>query len=177
MNHTQRKYYIILAVKKDNPKDIVGFCEGSFNICWKRNRVNLWEVNDNDDYVGKPARDNFNEMLKSLKKNYGSYSMKLRQMKGKKTMLRKQMSNHACKNFHPCGRSRAEYLWNWVKHYSMWCGKHLRRQGYEIRPYRVGSKHCPVVIDFTERIAIDKKQLKWDKFKWRNPIYRIKQTI
>lgn len=176
MNHTQRKYYIILAVKKDNSKDIVGFCEGSFNMGWQRGRVNLWDAND-DDYVGKPLHKYFDEYVKQLEKNrlYGSDYEKYRQLKGKKTMLRKRMANHSYKNYHPCGRTRAEYQWNWVKHYSMWCGKHLRKKGYEIRPYRVGSKFCPVEIDFTERIAIEKQQLKWDKFKWRNPPYRIKQ--
>lgn len=177
MNHTRRKYYIILAVKKDDPNDIYGFVEGSFSMSWQRGRVNLWDAN-NGDFTGAPLHKYFDEYVKGLKENrlYGRDYEKYRQLKGKKTMLRKRMANHAYKNFHPCGRTPAEYEWNWVKHYSMISGKHLRSQGYEIRPYRVGSKFCPVEIDFTERIAIEKQQLKWDKSKWRNPPYRIKQT-
>jgi hypothetical protein len=179
MNHTQRKYYIVLAVKKDNLVDIRGLCEGSFSMDWQCGRVNLWIADDGRDYAGKPVRKHFHKFVKQLEKRASMFTgshKKLQQLKGKRTMLRKQMANARNDNFAPCGRSRAEYIWNWVKHYSMSCGKHLREQGYEIRPYRVGSKFCPVEIDFTERIAIEKKQLKWDKFKWRNPPYRIKQT-
>lgn len=180
MNHTRRKYYIILAVKKDDPKDIYGFCEHSFNMDWQRGRVNLWVADDGRDYVGEPLREHFHKFVERLEKNasgwcFGDYK-KFQQLKGKRTMLRKRMASHSYKDYHPCGRTRAEYQWNWVKHYSMWCGKHLREQGYEIRPYRVGSKFCPVEIDFTERTAIENKQLEWDKFKWRNPPYRIKQN-
>lgn len=182
MNHTRRKHYIILAVKKDDPNDIYGFVEGSFSMSWQRGRVNLWTPPDDVDddgkpFLGYPVRKNFQLLVERLQKGWSmSDRERLRQLKGKRTIIRKQMANHAHENFRPCGRTPAEYEWNWVKHYSMISGKNLRSHGYEIRPYRVGSKFCPVEIDFTERTAMEKKQLKWDKFKWRNPPYRIKQT-
>lgn len=178
MNHTQRKYYIVLAIKKDDSADILGLCEHSFSMDWQCGRVNLWVADDGKNYAGEPLRKHFHKFIEQVEKgvSWCIGGHKRLQLKGKKTMLRKKMADARSKDFAPCGRSRAEYMWNWVKHYSMFCGKHLRKQGYEIRPYRVGSKFCPVEIDFTERIAFEKNQLKWNKFNWRNPPYRIKQT-
>lgn len=174
-DHTQRKYYIILAIRNE-PFDVLGMCEHSVCMKWHRDRVLIWDANESD-YIGKPVRHHFHEMIKNLEKNkYFSDNWKrLQDLKGKRTMMRKKFASYAYKNFHPCGRSSAEYQWNWVKHYSMWCGKDLRRKGYEIRPYRVGSKFCPVTIDFTERDAISKDQIPWNKYVWRNPRFMIKK--
>ena len=174
-DHTSRKYYIILAIK-DKPFDVLGMCEHSFCMDWHRDRVMVWDANEGD-YDGKPAREHFKEMVNSLKKNedYGDNWRTLRRMKGRMTAIRKQYSNHASKDFCPYGRSTAEYKWNWMKHYAMWCGKHLRRKGYVIRPYRVGSKFCPVDIDFTERTSMERRMLKWDKYKWKNPKFTTRK--
>lgn len=179
MNHMQRKFYIILAIKNDDPNDIYGLCKISDTMRWQRSRVNLYVADDGYDCVGEPVRERFRKFVEKLEKDASRYIedyKKFEQVKGKRTMLRKRMANARNEHFAPCGRSRAEYVWNQVKHHSMICGKYLCEQGYEIRPYRVGSKFCPVEIDFTERIAFEKNQLKFSKFKWRNPPYRIRQT-
>ena len=171
-DHSKKKYYIILAVNPNDSEDIIGFVEHSFSMGWEKGRVNVWEAGGDDKYDGTPAKKAFKERLQDGL--YGwSWSNKI---KGKKTWLRKQVANPASKDFSCCGRTNAECMWNWVRHYSMWCGKELRKKGYEIRPYRVGSKFCPVELDFSERTAMSKKQIPWDKYNWRNIPYKISKT-
>ena len=170
-DHSKKKYYIVLAVNPNDPKDIIGFVEHSFSMGWEKGRVVVWEANDGDEYTGIPAKKAFKEKVQAEKSWYWTDKFK-----GKKTWLRKQIANPASKKFSCCGRTNAEYMWNWVRHYSMWCGKELRKKGYEIRPYRVGSKHCPVELDFTERTAMSKRQIPWDKYNWRNIPYKISKT-
>ena len=177
MDHSKKKYYIILAVNPNDPEDIIGFVEHSFSMGWEKGRVVVWEASHErgeDEYKGTPAKKRFNEKLRSGA--YGFYDGS-NAVKGRKTMLRKQIADPASKEFSCCGRTHSEYMWNWVRHYSMWCGKELRKKGYEIRPYRVGSKFCPVELDFTERTAMSKKQIPYNKYNWRNVPYKNKKLI
>lgn len=164
-DHSKKKYYIVLAVNPNDPEDIIGFVEHSFSMGWEKGRVVVWEANYGDTFKGIPAKKAFEKKLQDW--HYAN------EIKGRKTLLRKQMANPASKEFSCCGRTHTEYMWNWVRHYSMWCGNELRKKGYEIRPYRVGSKHCPVELDFTERTAMSKNQIPWDKYNWRNVPYKI----
>lgn len=173
MDHSKKKYYIILAVNPNDPEDIIGFVEHSFSMGWEKGRVVVWETGGDDEYKGTPAKKAFEKKARDMSRYVWHNEDKL---KGRKTWLRKQMANPASKEFSCCGRTHSEYMWNWVKHYSMWCGKELRKKGYEIRPYRVGSKFCPVELDFTERTAMSKKQIPWDKYNWRNIPYKNKKA-
>lgn len=169
MDHSKKKYYIVLAVNPNDPEDIIGFVEHSFSMGWEKGRVVVWEAGGDDTAKGISVK-------KASKKRFSaSRRTWFNEIKGRKTLLRKQMANPASKEFSCCGRTHAEYMWNWVRHYSMWCGKELRKKGYVIRPYRVGSKHCPVELDFTERTAMEKKQIPWDKYNWRNISYKSKR--
>ena len=176
MDHSKKKkYYIILAVNLNDPEDIIGFVEHSFRMGWEKGRVVVWEAEHergDDEFRGIPVKKALEKKLQGS--HYGlSNEVKF---KGRKTMLRKQMANPASEEFSCCGRTHTEYMWNWVRHYSMWCGQDLRKKGYEIRPYRVGSKFCPVELDFSERTAMEKKQIPWNKYNWRNVPYKIKKA-
>ena len=165
-DYSKKKYYIILAVNPNDPEDIIGFVEHSFCMGWEKGRVVVWEASNDDKFTGIPAKKAFKKKISASRYVWSN------EILGKKTRLRKQIANPASKKYSCCGRTPAEYMWNWVRHYSMYCGKELRKQGYEIRPYRVGSKHCPVELDFTERVAMNKKQIPWDKYNWRNIPYK-----
>lgn len=42
--------------------------------------------------------------------------------------------------------------------------------------YRVGSKHCPVAVDFTEMNLMKTGKMKYDKFLYRNQPFTIVET-
>lgn len=179
MNHTRRKQYIILATR-ESPLglEVQGLCEASFSMEWSRERVNLWAIEE-DEYTGTPARECFKEWEKMLNQNWSfrSDNWKLRRnLPGKRTMFRKMMSDPGYKHYHPCGRSRAEYKWHWVNHYAIRCGKELKKHGWDVRVYRVGSKFCPVELDMEERRLMEKRFVKYGKYNWRNPRFTIKKT-
>lgn len=48
---------------------------------------------------------------------------------------------------------------------------------YEFKVFRIGSKHCPVKIDWTERILMKRKQMKTEKFIWRNPKFTLREDV
>lgn len=175
MDHSKKKYYIILAVNPNDPEDIIGFVEHSFRMGWEKGRVVVWEAEHErgeDEYKGVSVKK---ALKKKLQGGCDWYKPSIN-FNGRKTMLRKQIANPASKEFSCCGRTHSEYMWNWVRHYSMWCGNELRKKGYEIRPYRVGSKFCPVKLDFSERTAMSKKQIPYSKYNWRNIPYKSKNA-
>lgn len=47
---------------------------------------------------------------------------------------------------------------------------------YEWKYFRVGSKHCPFIIDWSETLAIRSKKEKYDKYKFRNLPFTVKKT-
>lgn len=48
---------------------------------------------------------------------------------------------------------------------------------YEFKVFRIGSKHCPVKIDWTERILMKRKLTKLEKFNWRNPKFTLREDV
>lgn len=48
--------------------------------------------------------------------------------------------------------------------------------GIIYKPFRIGSKNCPVIIDWREIVEM-KKTNKNDKFNWRNLPFRVKENV
>jgi len=185
MQHTLKKHYIVLAMKKDGKTTSwLGLCEGSFDMRWLPDRVHLWGIESeykmHPEVTKIPARTAFKRYAKKTTEQFNRYPWgnaedRFLALKGRRGVVRKEFSDHKSKLFHPCGRSLAEYTYNWVKHYSKITGKHLREQGYEIKVFRAFSKSCPALIDMRERNLIERGKLAWDKFKWRNPVFSISE--
>ena len=68
MDHSKKKYYVILAVNPNDPEDIIGFVEHSFHMGWEKGRAVVWEAGGDDGFTGIPAKKAFEKKLRS-----GSY--------------------------------------------------------------------------------------------------------
>ena len=158
------KYYCILAIKKDNPKKILGYIENSFSMSWSKDRVCLY---CGDDYKGVPKKESWKEKLKHGSR-YGSLPVAY---KGKM----QYMKNLFLKNsMHACGRTVNEFEWNCVKTQVRKLNKKsfIIKLGYEIKAFRVNSKFCPVFVDLTERNGMMTKKLEYNKFNFRNASFK-----
>ena len=168
------KYYCIFAINKQNPKDILGMCENSFSMSYEKGRVCLWQsYKFNTDYHNIPHRKYFLDKLKQgvcrfqFGINYSEYC----DIKGKKTVYRKLISNPNYKNYHSCGRTYNEYEWHWVNHYA----KRIKvPDGYEVLVCRANSKYCPVIVDTSVREGMNKKVLEYKKYDYRNAKFELK---
>lgn len=170
------KNYCIFIRKKDDPTDIMGMVERSFSMDWSKDRVCVW-------YGDKSCYDKPNvyhkKMRTKLKKSgpqYGRYGRAYCQFgwgspviwaKGQMKNVKRALTDYKSRDFHPCGRSYNEYMWHWVNHYAQ---RVKKPEGYdEVIVCRVNSKHCPVKVDMSERTAMDKKEIEFNKYNWRNP--------
>jgi IS1 family transposase len=167
------KYYCILAIKKDNPKDIKGYVEHSFCMDWASDRVNLYSYHPSyAPYKGEPLRKLWHDLLESVKKyNYGCLPKK--DYKGKTRYLRKCFMKNS---EHGCGRTGNEYEWSWLKREIARLNRKSKmvEKGYEIMLFRVNSKHCPVSVDLSEREGMNRNRLEYDKFRYRNARFSVK---
>ena len=188
----QKRSLIILAISKDNPRDIYGYCPGyeltKFPTSgWSRRRVWLFECdrnqkaqylcNDGTGLYGMPGKECWDSYFKSktdgYNKGYNAW-LSMKQMKGKVTMLKKLIRS---KRGSICGRSLNEYNWKYAKHEAARLQKELNRSGhknFEVRCFRVGSKVCPVEVDFTERPDMFYCLSKWSKEHWMSPRFQLK---
>lgn len=178
----QKRSLIVLAISKDNPRDIYGYCPGyeetKFPTSgWKRRRVFLFEcdsyLSDCSGLYGKTGKERWNFYYKNKTEGPGWGSAK-RQMQGKVTMLKKIIRS---KSGTVCGRSQNEYNWKFAKQSAARLQKELNRSGYknfEVRCFRVGSKSCPVEVDFTERKNMFYCPGKFSKERWMNPCFQLK---
>lgn len=181
----QKRSVIILAINKDNPWNIYGYCPGyektKFPTSgWSRRRVYLFESdrgwesihNDNSLY-GMTGKERWNSYYNSMTEGPG-WSRTKKQILGKVTMLKKLIR---AKSGDVCGRTPNEYNWKSAKQEAARLQKDLNRNGYknfEVRCFRVGSKICPVEVDFTERQEMFYCPNKWNKDRWINPCFEYK---
>jgi len=61
--------------------------------------------------------------------------------------------------------------WNWCCEQAAKLNK--RQNKIHWRAYRVGSKHCPVKLDFTPVELMKKKKIKYDKYNYRNQKFTV----
>lgn len=173
------KYYCIFAVNKQNKNDILGSVEDSFSFSWSKDKVNLWcGIKSDRKYWNISCKDHFKERTKmNYAKNaeyfqYGYNSYERINIKGKKTMMKKKISDPDYSFYHACGRTLNEYEWHWVNHYAK---KNIKcPNGYEILVCRANSKHCPVIIDTSVREGMDKNAIEYNKYEYRNAKFKLK---
>lgn len=61
-----------------------------------------------------------------------------------------------------------------------WCKEQVKRlndrkaNNCEWKVFRVGSKHCPVEVDFSELELMKSKKIEYDKYKYRNQLFKLK---
>lgn len=65
---------------------------------------------------------------------------------------------------------------------AQWCRKTVDRMNrehsnVEAKYFRVGSKNCPVIIDWREINQMAQRTMKYDKYKWRNLPFKIKENV
>jgi hypothetical protein len=165
------KYYIVLAINKNNPSDILGMVEHSFSMGWDENRVNLMSCSS---YVPTKTltQELDDQMLRSKRERRSiniSYDNALQSSNSRKELKRK-INDLSSSCYFLCGNTQNQRSYRWAKHYSYFIKP---PEGYFTKTFRVNSKHCPVKVDLTERLFMDKKQIKYDKFNWRNAKFKI----
>lgn len=177
------KYYIALAINKNDPDDIWGLCENSFSMSWERNRACLFTPNNMEEkYYHVPMRKFFKDNLKaenswSKEKNIFKYGWngETLNIKGHKAYMKKLLTNFNYKYYHACARSNQEYEWHWCNHYAIRCSRFLaNKKNYEIRCFRVNSKYCPVRIDLSVREGMNRRKIEYNKYEWRNANFVLK---
>lgn len=184
----QKRSLIILAISKDNPRDIYGYCPGykktKFPTSgWSRGRVYLFEgdrtwkdeylYHDDTGLYGMTGKERWNSYYKNMTSGYCGLATR-RYLHGKVTMLKKLI--RATRGT-VCGRSPNEYNWKFAKQTATRLQRDLSRDGYknfEVRCFRVGSKSCPVEVDFTERQKMFYCPGKYDRDRWTNPCFQMK---
>lgn len=65
--------------------------------------------------------------------------------------------------------------WNWCKGQVEKLNK-KKANGCKWKAFRVGSKHCPVEVDFSEVMLMQSKKIKYDKYKYRNQPFKLKEN-
>ncbi len=143
--------YIALAVKDD---EVLGFGRWT-NIQWSKDYVYVASLHDGR----QDAYNKFRSMFNGFWYNQGCHSyrddktgLNKKEVKGKKTFFRRLCSNPCSKYHFHSGRSYLETAWQELKHlvFHTKSTKLLLKLGYEIKFFRLGSKHCPVE---TEKIS------------------------
>lgn len=184
----QKRSVIILAISKDNPWNIYGYCPGyektKFPTSgWSRRRVYLFECDrawkdqylyhDDTGLYGMTGKERWDFYYKNKIESYNGWSAR-KQMHGKVTMLKKLLK---AKSGTVCGRSPNEYNWKFAKQTAAMLQKELNKDGYknfEVKCFRVGSKICPVEVDFTERQEMFYCSSKYNRDRWTNPCFELK---
>lgn len=170
------KYYIALAINKNNPEDIFGLCENSFSMSWERNCAKLFEPSIIDPvFYNVPLRIYVKVSNKNKSENTFRWCGREISNKGQKRKLRKVFTNKHNQLYHICGRTPEEYAWNWCNHYALFCSNFLKyRKNYEIKCFRVNSKYCPVHVDLSVREGMERKKITFNKYEWRNANFVLK---
>ncbi len=145
--------YVVLAVNENDSSDVWGYCEESFSMGWYRHRVNIY-ITHTANYLKKLEDRNTRTHMK-----YGNMSEEKARAKAKKENQTTN-SNQECWNF--CKRVNCPV-------------------GYKLKVFRLGSKDCPIVVDFRYRNDYNSKRgnplLGWHKFRYRNPPFLFKADV
>ncbi len=183
------KYYVALVINKDNPREIYGMDDWGK---WLKGRVYLWDqkqILSKGEDPKAPNGDFANERAKEKRKWLGVLGRQ--DWKGKMTLFNKRYTKIESKDFCPHGRSSNEYMWVWVKHYAQSPFRRLQHNGFEeddrqlggntrnkfkLLVCRLGSKNCPITVDFSQINAFEKgiiKKISSDD--WKRPRFTVKK--
>lgn len=163
----QPRLYVTVAIKKDNPNDILAMhCPEHWGdrLTWSRNEAHVYMAWKG----GKLAReysmslkehikeDVEEEMKKEIrywtwdKKKYHNIedTPKYRQKKRdfKRILRKKNTSYRLSRTF---ARSVPEYEYKNKQEAGLYYGKKLIHNGYVIKTFRVNSKNCPILVDMS----------------------------
>ena len=156
-----RKAYIIVGINKNNPTDIIGYCENSFSMGWTRHWVNIWTLEYNSkkmaeaevtqlyvshfcELYNKGEKYYKNCIAPYDKEKYGKFLEKA--FSGKVAF--EQVKQEVFKHFFNTTTYSAQGVWNHIK-------QHLSTipDGYEIKIFRLNSKNCQIICDLRHRYA------------------------
>lgn len=152
------KYYCLFAIEKNNPKNVVGCVETHGRLKWSRERVLIWSAYSDEayekrhglaPYTGISAKESWRQFGRFPNGTHRGY-------------MRKFWTTPGRKKYSPCGRTYNEYRWKELKQIAAYrCKKECSNaDAFDFVVCRVNSKWCPAVIDFSERIDMEKKRIK-----------------
>lgn len=180
--------YVIVGVNKKDPTDIIGYCENSFSMGWTKHWVNLWtdhgkaiaKANVNEYYI-KPFCELYEKGEEYCKHIDKYYKEKY------KRFLDKVFSGKA--TFNEVKKEVFDYFVNTTSYSSIGEWNHVRHypsvvpEGYEVKAFRLNSKHCPIICDLRYRYLMDilpaskEKNKIWSKWDYRNPMFVVKAKV
>lgn len=180
--------YVIVGINKNDPTDIIGYCENSFSMGWTRHWVNLWVGHSkaiakrevNKYYVKKfcelyeKGEDACRHLDKYYKDKYGRFLDKVFSGKASFDEVKQEVFDYFVNttSYSSIGE------WNHVRHYPS-----VIPVGYELKAFRLNSKNCPIICDLRHRYLIDtmpngkEKDKIWSKWDYRNPMFVVKAKI
>ena len=186
-----RKAYIIVGINKNNPTDIIGYCENSFSMGWTRHWVNIWTLEYNSkkmaeaevtqlyvshfcELYNKGEKYYKNCIAPYDKEKYGKFLEKA--FSGKVAF--EQVKQEVFKHFFNTTTYSAQGVWNHIK-------QHLSTipDGYEIKIFRLNSKNCQIICDLRHRYALEHYNTKeeynslYSKWDYRNPMFVVKAKV
>lgn len=74
-------------------------------------------------------------------------------------------------------KTRAEFIYRSCKEDAENLNEGEYRRGFKFKVFRVGSKNCPVSIDWNERVLMKRKLIKYSRYNWLNPKFKIKEDV
>jgi len=164
------KYYCLFAVEKQNPKNVIGCVETHGALKWSRSRVSIWgcdikafeKRHGEKPDTGIPAKEEW--------KKHGRFPNGTR-----RGYMRKFWTTRGKKEFRPSGRTWNEWAWNELKQTAEYrCKKECKNaEAFDFVVCRVNSKWCPAVVDFSERIDMQKKKIKMTR-DYYSPKFTVK---
>ena len=181
-----RRAYVIVGVNKKDPTDIIGYCENSFSMGWTKHWVNVWA--NHGKAIAKENAEEYNvkkfcelyekgeEYCKHIDSQYrGKYGRFLEKVfSGKATFeeVKQEVRNYCVSTSSYASQNE----WNHVRHYPSYVPR-----GYEVKVFRLNSKHCPIICDLRYRHLMEHrhnaKEFPWSKWDYRNPMFAVKAKV
>lgn len=149
------KNYIILGYSKETDA-YIGYVEHSFSMGFSTSRVNLWRPHQYGSHSYNDKEHFFSKSINEYEYRYCKERCKRLNEITVNRIIDKGMSN--CDEINEL---RDKFK-----------GYDTGKLTFDFRVYRIGSKYCPVSIDWTERVDMNRGKLKRDKFLWRNPKFK-----
>ena len=186
-----RRAYVIVGINKNDPTDIIGYCENSFSMGWTKHWVNVWanhgkyiaKRNVTELYVDKFCElyNKGKEYCKTLDKYYkDKYGRFLRKAFSKKASFDK-VKQEVFDYYMNVSSYSSLGEWNNMRHYPSQIP-----EGYEMKIFRLNSKNCPIICDLRYRFLMERmpesktkieKAKLWSKWDYRNPMFVVKAKV
>ena len=181
-----RRAYVIVGINKNDPTDIIGYCENSFSMGWTRHWVNVWadhgrnvaKKNVNECYVDKfcelyeKGEEYCKHLDKYYRENYGRFLKKVFSGKATFEEVKQEVFDYYMNTSHYASLGE----WNYMRHYPSYIP-----EGYEMKVFRLNSKNCPIICDLRYRYLMEHrhndKEFPWSKWDYRNPMFVVKAKV